>query len=249
MSSKKTFFNPLWESEFKWICRRKSTEISVFCKQCSKNIQLSNMGKRALVSHQHSAIHKKTTNSSILSFLKSSNQDETNSTELSSTSSSSISDGDEVRRAEIMWILKMVLNHFSFRSASEIGEVFEKMFPDSSIAKQFSMGYDKASYMLNFGIAPHLETILLEKLQSCGFYSVSFDKSLNKQVQQNQMDIHVRFWDEKSNRVTTHYFSSEFLGYSSAEDLKAKLLNSLQKLSLPKILQLSMDGPNVNLKL
>ena len=43
------------------------------------------------------------------------------------------------------------------------------------------------------------------------FYSVLFDKSLNSSLQQCQMDIHIRFWDEFKSEVTTQYLTSEIL--------------------------------------
>jgi hypothetical protein len=65
------------------------------------------------------------------------------------------------------------------------------------------------------------------------------------------MDVHIRFWDSKKNEIGTRYFNSEFLGHSTADDLLDKLMNSAKDISpdLTKILQVSMDGPNVNWKL
>lgn len=40
---------------------------------------------------------------------------------------------------------------------------------------------------------------------------------------------------------------SVFMGHSTAEDLQEKLLGALADLTLAKAVQLSMDGPNVNL--
>ncbi|XP_029845476.2 uncharacterized protein LOC115328421 [Ixodes scapularis] len=61
------------------------------------------------------------------------------------------------------------------------------------------------------------------------------------------MDVHVRCWDS-SHKVTTRYYNSVFMGHSTAEDVQGKLLSALEPLPLEKILQISMDGPNVNLK-
>ena len=36
----------------------------------------------------------------------------------------------------------------------------QRMFPDSEIAKQFSLGKDKMSYLINFGLAPYFKTKL-----------------------------------------------------------------------------------------
>ncbi|KAL3225739.1 hypothetical protein MRX96_049147 [Rhipicephalus microplus] len=62
------------------------------------------------------------------------------------------------------------------------------------------------------------------------------------------MDIHVRYWSTMPERVTTRFYTSVFMGHSTAEDLQEKLLGALEDLPLARAVQLSMDGPNVNLK-
>ena len=40
--------------------------------------------------------------------------------------------------AEIYWVLKVVSSHYSLKSSESIKGVFQLMFPDSGVAKQFS---------------------------------------------------------------------------------------------------------------
>ena len=61
------------------------------------------------------------------------------------------------------------------------------------------------------------------------------------------MDINVRFWDPVENEVCTRYFTSAFLSKTKAVDLLGAFKNSLDDLSFEKMVQVSMDGPNVNL--
>ncbi len=61
-----------------------------------------------------------------------------------------------------------------------------------------------------FGLAEHFMELLKKEVSGC--FVVLFDESLNKKTQQQQMDIHVRYW--KDNEVTTRYLGSEFLGKS-----------------------------------
>ena len=44
---------------------------------------------------------------------------------------------DDVLKAEILWTLKLVANHYSFNSSADMAKLFSAMFPDSEIAKQF----------------------------------------------------------------------------------------------------------------
>ena len=53
-------------------------------------------------------------------------------------------------------------------------------------------------------------------------FSVSFDESFNKVIQEEQMDLLVRYWDDEVKEVVTRYFESEFLGHTRAGDLRDK---------------------------
>src|SRR5207245_1168219 len=48
--------------------------------------------------------------------------------------------------------------------------------------------------------------------------------------------------------VTTRYITSAFLGHTTAEDLLKGFNTACSGLNLESLLQVSMDGPNVNLK-
>lgn len=152
-----------------------------------------------------------------------------------------------VTDAEILWTLKVVTSHYSYNSSSHTGDLFRKMFPDSNIAKAFSCGEKKSAYVVCRGLRPFfLSCLRLEAGQSDG-YTILFDESLNDCLQKKQMYIHLRFWSTKPEHVTTRY-KSVFMGHSTAEELQEKLLGALTDLPLEKTVQLSMDGPNVNLK-
>ena len=51
------------------------------------------------------------------------------------------------------------------------------------------------------------------------------------------------------DRVVCRYLTSRFLGDSSAEDLKKEFEEGIQELDMKKMVQVSMDGPNVYWKL
>ena len=71
------------------------------------------------------------------------------------------------------------------------------------------------------------------------YYTISLDDELS---QKGQMDLLICFWDEETNKVITGYLGSEFLEQSSAKDLK-----SVSEIDKTKLLQVSSNGPNVNL--
>ncbi|GBN01837.1 hypothetical protein AVEN_156756-1 [Araneus ventricosus] len=120
------------------------------------------------------------------------------------------------------------------------------MFKDSLIAKQFSCGATKTAYVCCFGLAPYFKANLIKCLDNVEQYAVLFDETLNKATQLKQMDILVRFWH--NDQVATRYLASAFIGHAKADDILSAFYKCVEKLKLSKILQISMDGPNVNWK-
>ena len=135
-------------------------------------------------------------------------------------------------------MLKAVDNGFSVCSNNEINEVFSVMFPDSKIASQFRMARSKAMYETNYGLAPYFKTILNDNLKLSDIHVYSFDESLNDVTQTSEMDLYLRCWDD----------GSSFLGHATHQDLLAHFTDVVKELEQPKLYQVSMDSPNVNLK-
>ena len=66
--------------------------------------------------------------------------------------------------------MKSVLSHLSFRASSDVGGLFQNMFPDSAIAKKFACSKTKVNYLICFGIALYFKEKLLHKVkQAEGF--------------------------------------------------------------------------------
>jgi hypothetical protein len=121
------------------------------------------------------------------------------------------------------------------------------MFPDSDIARQIKLQRTKVAYTINFGLAQYFFRELLDLCSSCDHYVLGFDESLNKVVEKGQIDLFIRFWDTNSNQVCTRYYASSFMGHATAADLTS-FQEATKDLSFSKLLQISMDGPNVNKK-
>ena len=81
-----------------------------------------------------------------------------------------------------------------------------------------------------------------------GWYTISFDESLNKVVQECEIDIIIGFWDNLSNKVQVRFWNSMCFGHITSTDLLNHFSDSLPGLDPSQNLQISMDGPNVNLK-
>lgn len=229
----KTVFNRKWLYKYSWVKEVKSDNRSAYCSVCRKNLDLCKMGESALKSHMLGSKHK--LNERMLSrgvsglltvseFMVAepekdakfetpqiSNLEVPSGVAVSPSTKTVLEYGsrNDVLKAEILWTLKTVCDHSSYRSNENAGSIFKTMFPDSPIASKFACGERKTAYISVFGIAPFFLDTLKKSIK--GKYCVLFDESLNKKSQQKQMDIHVRFWTE-DNKVITTYFGSQFLG-------------------------------------
>jgi hypothetical protein len=128
------------------------------------------------------------------------------------------------------------MSHQSYNSATGVNEVFIRMFLDSDVARKLRLGADKMAYIVKFGLAPYFHEQLLSELNKAEHFVHAFDESMNKICQQEQMDIHVRFWDSSANRVVNRYLGSNFLGHTTADDLVTAMMTSINELNTKKIL-------------
>ena len=146
----------------------------------------------------------------------------------------------DVIRAEVLWTMKVVMCHYS--------STFRAMFPDSGIAKTFTCGATKCAYLTCFGLAPYFHEQLVDMVRSTACYSISFDECMNRISQNEQMDFIIRYWDGNTNKVAVRYLGSEFLGHTTAVNRLTHFKQGISRLDPKQLLQVSMDGPNVNWK-
>ena len=62
---------------------------------------------------------------------------------------------DDTNRAEIMWVLEVLLNRYSYRSCINKSSLFAAMFKDSKIPQNFKLGKTKWSFVICHGLVPH----------------------------------------------------------------------------------------------
>lgn len=140
------------------------------CKLCSKTIDISNMGEAALTSHMKGKKHATAVSAAktipINVFLGGANATAPNASSTTNTTQASLdySSKNEVMKAEIRWVLKVLNSHYSYKSSEDIAKVFTDMFPDSKIASQFSCGEKKCAYIAAFGLEPYFKRLLLKEV-------------------------------------------------------------------------------------
>ena len=65
------------------------------------------------------------------------------------------------------------------------------MFGEGPVTHDFQLSWTKCSYFVRFGLLPYFRDVLACELKSSSFFSISFDESLNKSLQKNQMDVQI----------------------------------------------------------
>lgn len=156
---------------------------------------------------------------------------------------------DKVKQAEILFALKLAASNYSFRSYADIVDVCKAAFADSQVVQHMQLGASKVSYTIAHGLAPHFKAMFVADCRAgTGYYTIHFDETTTRQVKK-QMDMHISFWSEKWKKITTVYIDSVFLGHASADKLEEVIVKFIEdeNLDMRKLLQFSMDGPNVNL--
>ena len=102
---------------------------------------------------------------------------------------------------EIIWTLKCVASGYSHNSCRDLQKIFSAMLTDSNITKSITVGADKMRYVVNFGIAPVLKSILIDSVRKAEVFVALFDEGLNHQTQNSEMDILIRYFDDIEKMV------------------------------------------------
>ena len=122
------------------------------------------------------------------------------------------------------------------------------MFPGSIVAGHFKLAKTKCGYLITHRLRKYFLAILYTEIQQSPFYSVYFDKSLNKNLQKGQMYQIGRICSNEKKIVVTWNFNFEFMGGTKAEKILQTFEKGINKLNPESFIQIFSDGPNVNLR-
>ena len=92
------------------------------------------------------------------------------------------------------------------------------MFSDSEIAKTFTMGRRKVSYVFTDELGPLLAKWLCQSVSNSGAFSLISDKTTTNQ-RQKQINLLFRFWGENINCIVAKYLGLLYFGRATAADL------------------------------
>ena len=98
------------------------------------------------------------------------------------------------------------------------------------------------------GLRNYFLDILYIETQQSPFYSVSFNESLDNNLQKDQMDQLVRIWSNEKKMVVTRYFNSKFMGGAKAEKILQIFKKGINKPNPENFIQVPSDGSNVKFR-
>ena len=78
-------------------------------------------------------------------------------------------------QAEVLWVLKVVKNHFSLGSCLGLNDLCKSMFPKSEITKTSKLSKTKCEYLINYGLAPFFKNVLLKSMNASPYFVISYD--------------------------------------------------------------------------
>lgn len=143
---------------------------------------------------------------------------------------------DEMLKAEILWAMKAIMSHYTYKSCEGASKLFQMMFSHRSIESQFSCGEKKCAYLICFGLAWHFKQLLKEVVKKEA-YVLLFDESLNRVCQWKQMDIHIHSSNHDKHQVESRYFTSVFMGHGAADDMLSHFCLGIEGIPLQKVFQ------------
>ena len=243
-------FNQTWLKDFQWLKPCKGDIYSAFCTYCNSTILIKHAGKSALTAHAGTGSHgleekRMRESRTIVSDVSSDTADKVMKV---SAEPATRNFEESVLNAEVLQAFNVVDKNQSFQSADGDNERFARQFPDSKIAQSYQLGQTKLKYLVQFGIAPHIKELLLEDMKE-EQYCFHFDETTTEQVKK-QYDAYITYFSKTSKQVVCEYAGSLFVGRCPAEALLEHFFHFIQelKLDLDNLLNLGMDGPNVNKK-
>lgn len=131
--------------------------------------------------------------------------------------------------AELRWAFHTAQTGKSFMCEDKVGDLFRVMFPDSTIAKKFSCGRTKQTYLINFAISPSCQKKIVESVSNRP-YSIAFDET------DGNMMVVVRYINPVKQEIVTEMLDFVPLeGNFSSENCTKAILSAIDNAQLRRI--------------
>ena len=156
-----------------WLCKS-SVKRKAYCSICNKDFDITNFGIAASDSHAAGKklkdnVASRVSRSSTFCVCKKQNAGndakESTSKGTNSTIRAKVIPASSAH-AEILWTLKVVINHYALSSCLVLNELVRLMSNDSEVAKSFSRSKTKGMYYINYGLAGWIFLLLKLEINS-----------------------------------------------------------------------------------
>ncbi len=156
-------FHREWSNSWPCIQPVRGHPDKVLCTVCKKTFGIVHQGKRDVERHLDGSEHKRLTQV-------------VNSCQPLTTLLQDRTAQEKVTNAEVLFTGYILEHNLPFEAAAHAGPLFQRMFPDSTIAKKYGCAATKTAAIVNYAIAPSLHNPLVENLQQNPF-SLAIDGS------------------------------------------------------------------------
>lgn len=128
-------------------------------------------------------------------------------------------------KAEVIWCLHIVEQNYSFLSTNHAVDMFQAMFPDSTIPRSMKLKESKMSYLLTDGMHPHVMEILKEELSDNPF---SLEVDEGNKGNHPYLAIVVRYLPKDSWNVRVLCMDLPRLPHSDAKTITSTIVDSIR---------------------
>lgn len=149
-------------------------------------------------------------------------------------------------RAEVKVAHMLVQHNIPFALADELTPMFQDIFSDSEIAKNFSSRRMKTACIINGAVAPSYQQSLVATMKNAPF-SVAIDGSTDSGVEKMN-PLTVRVFNTHSGMVHTQFLDMCMSSQSTAEGIFQKMQGALEKheISWMNCVGIAVDNTSVN---
>ena len=190
-------FRPSWKLPDGIVASTKG-ERYAYCKLCMSHFSLLHGGLNDVSRHVKGPAHQQR--------LKDSRT--TLKDMLGQSSSSQLSLARKVTTAEVMMSNFIAMHNLSFQCADHLSSLFGMMFPDSTIAANFSCRHTKTKAIICQALDPYHKKPVVESVRDSPF-SLLCDESNEKGDSVKLLTILVRFYECDRGSVASHCHGSK----------------------------------------
>lgn len=196
--------------KFNTWCKKLDEPGKCVCIVCSKTINYSSSGKKALKIHAESSEHVSRTKSALMSskLVSSSDGDQ-------GISKQSLQD----RCAEVKATIGLFISEhcLPFTLAPELLSLAQRLSKDTVALNSVTLSATSATYSTTHGVAQHIKESISEKLKT-SFFSLNIDEATTAGGNK-VMNVLVQFYDEEEKRCVVDLLGSKQVNLANSENL------------------------------